>query len=118
MRRTHVASLLALTAGLTASAALRRLIGRRRSACASATAPATAGASAATAPFTTTVTRPVAAHGAVVLPFTPRVVSAPVPQRPAAAARCGDSGGRTKAGAPCAARATAGGRCHHHRLAA
>ncbi len=38
--------------------------------------------------------------------------------QPAAPARCGDSGGRTKAGAPCGARATAGGRCHHHPLAA
>jgi hypothetical protein len=32
--------------------------------------------------------------------------------------RCGETGGVTKAGAPCAARATARGRCHHHRLAA
>ena len=30
----------------------------------------------------------------------------------------GENGGRTKAGAPCAARATSGGRCHHHRIAA
>jgi hypothetical protein len=32
--------------------------------------------------------------------------------------RAGDDGGRTKAGAPCAARAAASGRCHHHPLAA
>jgi hypothetical protein len=47
-----------------------------------------------------------------------RPAAAPAPAQPAAPARCGDNGGRTKAGAPCAARATAGGRCHHHRLAA
>jgi hypothetical protein len=52
---------------------------------------------------------------AVVLTFSPRPVPAPAAQQPA---RCGDAGGRTKAGAPCAARATAGGRCHHHRVAA
>ena len=50
----------------------------------------------------------------------PTPATTPLPAAPAVAApaRCGDSGGRTKAGAPCGARATAGGRCHHHPLAA
>jgi hypothetical protein len=59
-------------------------------------------------------------HDAVVLPFVrpAAAVPVPVPEQPAAPARCGDSGGRTKAGAPCAARATSNGRCHHHPVAA
>jgi hypothetical protein len=106
MRRTSVA-LLALTAGLTASAALRRFVGRRASvAAATPIAPQVAPASAI---------RP---SDAVVLPFTRRVVAEPVAVQSATALRCGDSGGVTKAGAPCAARATAAGRCHHHRVAA
>ena len=102
MRRSHVAStLVAVTAGLTAVTALHRRSGRSRS-----------------APVLDTV------GGGVVLPFArpvpaPPVASAPVATVPAAGpARCGDSGGRTKAGAPCGARATADGRCHHHRQAA
>jgi hypothetical protein len=102
MRTSHVAStLVVVTAGLTAVTALHRRSGRRRP------APAldTAG-------------------GGVVLPFArpvpaPVVPTAPVAPEPSAGpARCGDSGGRTKAGAPCGARATAHGRCHHHRAAA
>jgi hypothetical protein len=58
-----------------------------------------------------------AAH-AVVLPFPRRPAEELAPRPAAAPVRCGDTGGRTKAGAPCAARATVGGRCHHHRLAA
>jgi hypothetical protein len=102
MRRSHVAStLVAVTAGLTAVTALHRRSGRRRP-----------------APVLDTV------GGGVVLPFArpvPVPVAAPAPVAPEPAtcpARCGDSGGRTKAGAPCGARATAGGRCHHHRQAA
>jgi hypothetical protein len=113
MRRSSVATaLVVLTAGLTAASALRRLADRRRR----VTVPVVAAAPApavATAPV-----EPVLEYDAVVLPFPPRVVVAPVAQQPAAPVRCGDSGGRTKAGAPCGARATAGGRCHHHRLAA
>jgi hypothetical protein len=108
MRRSSVV-LLALTAGLTASAALRRVVARRGSATAVAVPMAPA-------------VRALASADAVVLPFTRRVVAEPVAVQAvavsAAAFRCGDSGGRTKAGAPCAARATPSGRCHHHRLAA
>ena len=102
MRRSHVAStLVAVTAGLTAVTALHRRSGRRRP-----------------VPALDTV------GGGVVLPFVrplPVPVAAAVPVVPEPAAgptRCGDSGGLTKAGAPCAARATAAGRCHHHRQAA
>jgi hypothetical protein len=97
MRASHVATTLAaVTAGLTAAAAVRRRADRRPS----ATADTASG------------------HDAVVLPFVRPVAVAPVPEQPAAPARCGDSGGRTKAGAPCAARATSSGRCHHHPIAA
>ena len=104
MRRSHVAStLVAVTAGLTAVTALHRRSGRRRP------VPALD-----------------AVGGGVVLPFVrplqvpvPVVAAAPaVPEPAAAPTRCGDSGGLTKAGAPCGARATAAGRCHHHRQAA
>jgi hypothetical protein len=100
MRTSHVAStLVAVTAGLTAVTALHLRSGRRRP-----------------APALDTV------GGGVVLPFArpvPTVPTAPVAPEPSAGpARCGDSGGRTKAGAPCGARATAAGRCHHHRQAA
>jgi hypothetical protein len=102
MRTSHVAStLVAVTAGLTAVTALHRRSGRRRP-------------------------RPALdpVGGGVVLPFVrpvpvPAAASAPVVPEPSAVpVRCGDSGGRTKAGAPCGARATADGRCHHHRQAA
>ncbi|MGY1695173.1 hypothetical protein ACI780_09690 [Geodermatophilus sp. SYSU D00814] len=105
MRASHVATALAaFTAGLTAASALHRRAGRR--APAPTVGPATRrGVESAAAPE----------PDAVVLPF-PR--PALVVEQPARPARCGDSGGVTRAGAPCAARATAGGRCHHHRLAA
>jgi hypothetical protein len=105
MRSRVVTALVVSAAGLTVSAALRRFRGRR------ANAP-TAAVPAVPAPAL-----PVVDREAVILPF-PRPAVAPEPARPAAPARCGDSGGRTKAGAPCAARATVGSRCHHHRLAA
>ena len=102
MRTSHVAStLVAVTVGLTAVTALHRRSGRRRP-----------------------VPAPDAVGGGVVLPFVrplpaPVVASAPVVAEPSAGpSRCGDSGGRTKAGAPCGARAAGGGRCHHHRQAA
>jgi hypothetical protein len=104
MRRSHVATaLVVLTTGLAASAAIRRLVARRRP---------------ASAPVAAALTAPVPDRDTVVVPFARRVVAAPVPERSASTARCGDSGGRTKAGAPCAARATSGGRCHHHPMAA
>jgi hypothetical protein len=107
MRASHVATALAaFTAGLTAAVALRRLADRRL--------PATAAATAADLALVV----PVRDRDAVVLPFAPPVVAEPAPEEPTAPARCGDSGGRTKAGAPCGARATAGGRCHHHPMAA
>jgi len=103
MRSRRVATALVVTvAGLTVSAALRRLRTRR-------------------APAPAVVDTPlVAATGrsAVILPFARPLPDAPVVERPVGPARCGDSGGRTKAGAPCGGRAAAGGRCHHHRLAA
>jgi hypothetical protein len=105
-RRPVAVTLVALTAGLAAKAVLRRVAARRRA----AIAPATTSAPAAPVPAA-----PAADREAVVLTFTPRPAPAPAVQQPA---RCGDTGGRTKAGAPCAARATAGGRCHHHRVAA
>lgn len=113
MRAKHVATaLVVIAAGVTASAALRRFAGRRRAA---AIRPAVSR------PVPAAVPQPklqqVAARDAVVLRFAPRVPVAPAVERPAAPARCGDTGGRTKAGAPCAARATSGGRCHHHKLA-
>ncbi len=113
MRASHVATALAaFTAGLTAASALHRRAGR-----------------AVPAPVRTAVpTEAPAAPDAVVLPFPrPALAALPAgrpaapaarPAAPAAPARCGDTGGVTKAGAPCAARATSGGRCHHHPLAA
>lgn len=110
-RRSLAATLVVTAAGLVASAALRRVTARRRA--------ALAGKPAAV-PAVPPVAEPAAdlpvGQDAVVLAFSPRVATEPA--RPAAPARCGESGGRTKAGAPCAARATSGGRCHHHPLAA
>jgi hypothetical protein len=104
MRASHVATTLAaVTAGLTAAAAVRRRADRRL--VATATPPAIAAAA-------------VPDRDAVVLPFLRPVAAEPVSEQPAAPARCGDSGGRTKAGAPCAARATSNGRCRHHPIAA
>jgi hypothetical protein len=117
MRRSSIATaLVVLTAGLTASA-LRRMAQRRRAA-------ATAGAAVPTqtavpapvavpAPAAEPEAAPVVVPDAVVLQFT-----RPAAAAPAGPARCGDSGGLTRAGAPCAARATSGGRCHHHPIAA
>ena len=105
MRSRSVAStLLTFAAGVAASAVARRFTARRRAA--HAVVPAAAPLPAPAAPTSE----------AVVLPFTRQ--AAPAPVETAAPTRCGDNGGRTKAGAPCAARATAEGRCHHHRLAA
>jgi hypothetical protein len=103
MRTSHTATALAaFTVGLTAAATLRRLVGAGRS---------------VTAPVTTAALPPAVDHDAVVLPFVRPVVVGPAPQPVESPARCGDSGGRTKAGAPCGAR-TSGGRCHHHAIAA
>jgi hypothetical protein len=112
MRSSSVATALAaFTAGVTVSAALRRVAARR------VPAPAATASTASTAGSPDAGTVP--DRDAVVLPFTrPAPAPAPVAAQPAAPARCGDSGGRTKAGAPCAARPSAGGRCHHHPLAA
>jgi len=108
-RRPVAVTLIALTAGLAAKAVLRRVAARRRP----ALVPPAIVPAVAVAPVQ--APQPPAAREAVVLTFTPRPAPAPAPQQPA---RCGDTGGRTKAGAPCAARGTAGGRCHHHRIAA
>jgi hypothetical protein len=116
MRRTSVA-LVVLTAGLTASAALRRVVARRRAAGSPAVVPPVAPVAPVAAPLSATTVEPAPAADAVVLPFTRRAGSVPAAQ-PIGPARCGDTGGRTKAGAPCAARGTANGRCHHHRVAA
>ncbi|WP_100499564.1 hypothetical protein [Geodermatophilus chilensis] len=102
MRASHVATALAaFLAGSTAATVLHRRAARPT--------PAATPLPAA----------PVDERDAVVLPFS-RPVAAPAVVAPVVAGptRCGDSGGRTKAGAPCGARATAGGRCHHHPLAA
>jgi hypothetical protein len=113
MRASHVATALAaFTAGLAAASALYRRAGRP--APVSATVPAALPATA----------QPVdGGQDAVVLPFArpAQPAAAPAVQptvQPAAPARCGDTGGVTKAGAPCAARATSSGRCHHHPIAA
>ncbi|SDC53232.1 hypothetical protein SAMN05660690_1791 [Geodermatophilus telluris] len=99
MRASHLATALAsFAAGLAAASLLRRAT--RRAAPAPAAEPLPAA--------------PAEGPDAVVLAF-PRPV---VVERPAGPARCGDSGGVTRAGAPCAARATSGGRCHHHPAAA
>jgi hypothetical protein len=112
MRLSHVATGLAVvTAGLTAAAALHRHADRRLPATTTAT-PVPPAAS----PLPPAM--PVLDREGVVLPFVRPAGTAPAPEQPAAPARCGDSGGRTKAGAPCAARATVRGRCHHHPVAA
>ena len=101
MRASHVATALAaFLAGSTVATLLHRRAAR--------TTPAA----------TVLPTAPAEEHDAVVLPFARPVVEQPAAPVVATPARCGDSGGRTRAGAPCGARATAGGRCHHHPLAA
>ena len=108
MRTSHAATALAaFVAGLTAAATLPRLSGHRLSVTAALTTTAA-----------TSSAGPVPDHDAVVLPFARPVLAGPAPQQLQEPRRCGDSGGRTKADAPCAARATAGGRCHHHPIAA
>lgn len=103
MRASHLATALAaFLAGCSTATLLHRRAAR------SAPAAATVPVLPATA----------SDRDAVVLTFPRPLGVAPAPARPAAPPRCGDSGGRTKAGAPCGARATAGGRCHHHPLAA
>ena len=106
MRTSHaVTALAAFTAGLTVAATLRRLAVQRL--------PVEPGG--------TTTTLPAVAPGpdydAVVLPFA-RPVAGPAPQLVESPARCGDSGGQTKVGAPCGARTTTGSRCRHHPMAA
>ncbi|MGY1786162.1 hypothetical protein [Geodermatophilus sp. SYSU D00698] len=111
MRASHVATALAaFTAGLTAASALHRRAGRPVRAPLVHTGVDTAVEPAA----------PARTRDAVVLPFPrPALPAEQVVEQPAARpARCGDTGGVTRAGAPCAARATSGGRCHHHPLAA
>ena len=106
MRTSHAATALAaFTAGLTAAAALRRVTRYR------------VHLTTATTPVLPSVVR-VQDHEAVVLPLAHKVVAGPAPEHPESPARCGESGGRTKAGAPCGARASTGGRCHHHPIAA
>jgi hypothetical protein len=107
MRISHaVTALAAFTAGLTAAATLRRRVGNRTPA----------------VPTVTTTAHPAVAptpdHEAVVLPFARPILTGPAPEQVASAGRCGENGGRTKAGTPCGARTNTGGRCHHHPMAA
>ena len=107
MRASHLATALtAFTAGLSAATVLHARRAERRQPAATAV-PAAAPAAAAPAPTPES--------DGVVLPF---LRTTPAPAAPVVPARCGESGGLTKAGAPCGARAAAGGRCHHHRRAA
>lgn len=107
MRTSHATTALAaFIAGLAATAALPRLAGHRLTVTAALTTPALP------------TVAPVPDHDAVVVPFARSVVAEPAPQQLESPLRCGDSGGRTKLGEPCAARTTAGGRCHHHPMAA
>ena len=106
MRTSHAATALAaFTAGLTVAATLRRLSVHRL--------PVEPGGTTTALPSVA----PGPDYDALVLPFA-RPVAGPAPQLPESLARCGDSGGLTKAGAPCGARATTGSRCHHHPIAA
>jgi hypothetical protein len=108
--RSVVPVLVALSAGLAAAAAVRRFVGRRA-------ATARVAVPAAPAPvFLEAAVGVEAVREAVVLPFARP--AAPAAAAPVLPARCGENGGRTKAGAPCAARGTVAGRCHHHRIAA
>jgi hypothetical protein len=119
------------SAGVAAAAVHRRRVAERhRSAPAVAPAAPPATAAAAPAPAIAGPVVPVIATGpsadvrpdAVVLAFSrpekPEPTTAPAAEPSAAPVRCGDNGGRTKAGTPCAARAGAGGRCRHHPVAA
>ena len=107
MRIRHaVTALAAFTAGLTAAATLRRRAGNRPPVAPTVTATAHPAVA------------PIQDHDGVVLPFARRVLTGPASERLGSPARCGESGGRTKAGAPCGARTNPGGRCHHHPMAA
>jgi hypothetical protein len=118
MRSRRVVTALVVTlAGLTVSSLLRRFAGRRVAMPVLDAPVLDAPVLAAPVLDAPAHAVPVPGRDAVVLPFA-RPAAAQVVERPAAPARCGDSGGRTKAGAPCGARATSGGRCHHHPLAA
>jgi hypothetical protein len=103
MRSRVATALVTATVGLAASAVLHRLAARRRPL-------VVTPLPAAPAPVEPE-------RDAVILPFA-RPAAAPVPAAPSTPARCGDSGGRTKAGAPCGARTAAGSRCRHHAVAA
>src|SRR4051794_28402531 len=103
MRPRRVATaLVVLAAGLTAAAAVRRFAAGRRTGRAGSAVPAPAAPAAVPA-----APVPAVHPDAVVLPFPRRAEAAPAVA--AAPARCGESGGRTKAGAPCGARATSAG---------
>lgn len=107
MRSSHaVTALAAFTAGVTAAAALRRRAGTRPPV--TSAVPATALPTVPSAP----------AHDAVVLQFARPLLVGTAPETVQSPARCGDSGGLTKAGTPCGARTAGGGRCHHHPIAA
>jgi hypothetical protein len=106
MRPSSLATaLIAFSAGVTATVAARRLAGRHRAPEAPSTPARTGSGPVGPAPER---------DDAVVLPFARPALAAV----PAAPVRCGDNGGLTRAGAPCGARATATGRCHHHPIAA
>jgi hypothetical protein len=131
-RRSVVTALVVFTATLTVAALRRRAqAGRRETAPVAMAgrpismaipyrAPTPAPAPKAAAPQAATpqvaAPRPEAVRDAVVLPLV-RPAAPVVTERVTAAVRCGDTGGRTKAGAPCGARGLVNGRCHHHRLA-
>ena len=101
-----VTALAAFTAGVTAAATLLRRAGNRP--------PMTVIGTTAALP----AVAPTPDHGGVVLPFARQVLTGRVPERLGSPARCGESGGRTKAGTPCGARTNTGLRCHHHPMAA
>ena len=107
MRISHaVTALAAFTAGLTAAATLRRRAGNRPPV--AVTVPTAALPAVAPNPD----------HDAVVLPFARPILTGAAPGQLSSPARCGESGGRTKAGTPCGARTNTGGRCHYHPMAA
>lgn len=116
MHRSHAASTVAvLTAGLTTAVVLSRRAARRLPA---ATAPADPLRTGTPAHLLDGVQDEVqdGVQDGVVLPFLRPVPHAPEPVQSGAPARCGDSGGQTKAGTPCAVRVTAGSRCRHHQV--
>jgi len=112
MRTSHaITAIAAFTAGATAAAALRRRAGSRPP-----VTPAVATTAVATAAVAVETSLP--DPDGVVLAFARRLPTGPAPEPLESPTRCGDSGGRTKAGAPCGVRTTGGGRCHHHPIAA